>query len=159
MGLELERLRIDRSPSPRRGRRSRLVTRGILVAAAVLLLFLFRAPILRAYHGWTLPEVSVAQAVRTTPHTDAAGLGTSANGYVVAARRAALSADTPGRVIEMNVEEGTFVRKGDVVARLFADEYEAALRRAALVSRFRRSYPFAARTRTNVGTKGTLASI
>src|SRR3954447_13862940 len=28
-----------------------------------------------------------------------------------------------------------------------------------LVSRFRRSYPFAARARTNVGTKGTLATI
>src|ERR1700687_6396771 len=27
-----------------------------------------------------------------------------------------------------------------------------------LVSRFRRSYPFAARARTNVGTKGTLAT-
>ena len=28
-----------------------------------------------------------------------------------------------------------------------------------LVSRFRRSYPFAARSRTNVGTKGTLATL
>jgi len=30
---------------------------------------------------------------------------------------------------------------------------------AGLVSRFRRLYPFAARFRTNVGTKGTLATI
>ncbi|MEM8713549.1 MAG: HlyD family efflux transporter periplasmic adaptor subunit, partial [Planctomycetota bacterium] len=43
---------------------------------------------------------------------------------------AALSADTPGRIVELNVEEGSVVAKGDVVARLFADEVEASLRRA-----------------------------
>jgi RND family efflux transporter MFP subunit len=49
---------------------------------------------------------------------------------VVAKTRAALSADTPGRIVAMNVEEGSVVRKGDVVARLYSDEYAALLRRA-----------------------------
>src|SRR5262249_48606481 len=52
------------------------------------------------------------------------------NGYVVADRRAALSADTPGRIVELNVREGSLVKKGDVVARLYADEFRAALERA-----------------------------
>jgi RND family efflux transporter MFP subunit len=54
----------------------------------------------------------------------------AANGYVVAARRAALSADTPGRIVALEVTEGTVVKQGEVVARLYADEFEAALRRA-----------------------------
>src|SRR3977135_3589990 len=36
---------------------------------------------------------------------------------------------------------------------------ETCLATAPLVSRFRRSYPFAARTRTNVGTKGILEPV
>lgn len=56
--------------------------------------------------------------------------GMSANGYVVAARRAALSADAPGRVVEMRVEEGARVEAGEVVARLYSDELEAAVQAA-----------------------------
>lgn len=130
MGLELERLKIDRSRGPRRGRRGSLARRAVLLGSAALLLFLFRAPLLGLYEGWTLPAVELAQAIRQSPLAASADAGTAANGYIVADRRAALSADTPGRVVEMNVKEGSFVRKGDVVARLYAEEYEAALRRA-----------------------------
>ncbi len=125
--MDLERLKIDRAPASRRPR-GRATRRLVVLGFLGLLLFLFRAPLLRAYGRLTLPVVRATEAVRTTPQTAAAGV--SANGYIVAARRAALSADTPGRVVEMNVEEGSVVKKGDVVARLFADEYRAALRRA-----------------------------
>lgn len=56
--------------------------------------------------------------------------GMAANGHVVAARRAALSADTPGRIVELNVTEGSQVTQGQVVARLYSDEVAAALRGA-----------------------------
>ena len=132
--MELERLKIDRSPRNRRGgrtrRRGRLVR--LLVGLAVVgaaLLFL-RAPIVRFYDRITLPAVETVRAVKSNPLSAAAVSGTAANGYIVAARRAALSADTPGRVVEMNVEEGSVVRAGDVVARLYSEEYEAALRQA-----------------------------
>ncbi|HEX5136259.1 MAG TPA: efflux RND transporter periplasmic adaptor subunit [Planctomycetota bacterium] len=129
--MDLERLRIDRSAAPRRARAGgRAIRRIIYLVVLGAALFLFRAPILRAYDRVTLPIVRVTEAVKTTPAAASAAAGISANGYIVAARRAALSADTPGRVVEMNVEEGTAVRKGDVVARLFADEYRAAVRRA-----------------------------
>jgi len=55
---------------------------------------------------------------------------TAANGYIVARRRAALSADTPGRIVELAVTEGSVVRKGELVARLYSDELEASLRGA-----------------------------
>src|SRR5262245_65652890 len=77
-----------------------------------------------------LPSVRVIQVSLSSPLVSSAVQGTSANGYVVAERRAALSADTPGRIVEMNVREGSVVKKGDVVARLYADEYRAALRRS-----------------------------
>lgn len=126
--MDLERLRIDRAPAPRRTR-SRAVRRIVVLGVLGLLLFLFRAPLLRGYERLTLPSVRATEATRTSPSA-ATAAGVAANGYIVAARRAALSADTPGRVVEMNVEEGTAVRKGDVVARLFAEEYRAAVRRA-----------------------------
>lgn len=127
--MDLERLRIDRQPAVRRAR-GRALGRIVALAVLGLLLFLFRAPILRAYERITLPAVRVTEATRTTPGAASAAAGVSANGYIVAARRAALSADTPGRVVEMNVEEGSVVRKGDIVARLYAEEYRASLRRA-----------------------------
>jgi RND family efflux transporter MFP subunit len=68
--------------------------------------------------------------VRRTAAAAAAVSGAAANGYIVARTRAALSADTPGRIVELNVREGQAVKKGFVVARLYAEEYAAALRRA-----------------------------
>ncbi len=126
----LDVLRIDRDGAdrPARGRRRRrgwvkwVVILLLLAAAAVV----FREPL----RQMGLPAVRVEKVAERSAAAVAAATGTSANGYVVARTRAALSADTPGRIVEMNVVEGAVVRAGDVVARLFADEYAAALRRA-----------------------------
>jgi len=128
---ELEALKIDRSRSaPRRRRRSSGL--GWLVSAAAVagVAWLFRTPLLRAVDELRLPEVETVQVRRTSALAASAVSGTAANGYIVASVRAALSADTPGRIVEMNVTEGSVVKKGDVVARLYSDEYEAELRRA-----------------------------
>jgi RND family efflux transporter MFP subunit len=130
--VDLEPLKIDRgAPTKVRARRSpwfgRLVVLGILAA----LLVLFRRPLLGLVDRVRLPEVDVVTVARTRPGASAAMTGTSANGYVVARVRAALSADTPGRIVEMNVEEGSVVKKGDVVARLYADEVSSLADRAA----------------------------
>lgn len=76
------------------------------------------------------PLVKTARVEQRSAGQVAAALGASANGYIVAKKRAALSADTPGRIVEMNVEEGSVVKQGQVVARLYSDEYAANLRRA-----------------------------
>lgn len=46
----------------------------------------------------------------------------NASGYVVASRRAAVASKITGRLVEVNVEEGSFVRKGEVIARLEYDD-------------------------------------
>ena len=76
------------------------------------------------------PLVKTARAEQRSAGQVAAALGASANGYIVAKKRAALSADAPGRIVEMNVEEGSVVEAGQIVARLYADEHAANLRRA-----------------------------
>ncbi len=91
---------------------------------------MYRAPLLALAARAGSEPVEVAAVVRGDLGTVAAASGTAANGYIVAQRRAALSADTPGRIVELNVTEGSVVEKGAVVARLYSDELEAALRGA-----------------------------
>ena len=67
---------------------------------------------------------------RQTPAARASLSGGASNGYIVARTRAALSADTPGRLVEMNVAEGSYVTTGTAVARLYHEEHEASLARA-----------------------------
>jgi RND family efflux transporter MFP subunit len=128
--MDLQKLQIDRSAPKRRRRGGSWWGRAIALGLVVLVVWIFRRPLLAQIDRWRLPEVEVAAVVRTTPMARAAASGAAANGYVVARRRAALSADTPGRIVALGVEEGSVVQAGDVVARLYADEYEAALRQA-----------------------------
>lgn len=136
--MDLEKLRIDRgaddAPSSRPN--SAPPRRRVSLAPFIWLLLLlgagyvFRRPLLEVVDNLRLPKVDTALAYEPDPMGGSSIRGVAANGYIVARNRAALSADTPGRVVELNVEEGTVLQKGDVVARLFADEFEAAVRAA-----------------------------
>ncbi|UCF68041.1 MAG: efflux RND transporter periplasmic adaptor subunit [Acidobacteriota bacterium] len=53
----------------------------------------------------------------------------AANGYIVARKKAALSTDIQGRLVELPVEEGDRVRAGQLVARLDTSQLEEALSR------------------------------
>jgi HlyD family secretion protein len=128
--MDLKKLEIDRGAPARRRRRSPWIGRLIALLVVALVVWFFRAPLLTLLDRWLLAEVEVATVVRSSPMARAAASGTAANGYIVARRRAALSADTPGRIVQMNVEEGTVVKQGDVVAKLYSEEDEAVLRRA-----------------------------
>jgi len=132
--LDLEPLKIDRGPrlaQARRGpRRSPWFGRLIALAVVVGLAVVFWKPLVAWTDRLRLPTVRVIQVTASSPLVSTAVQGTSANGYIVARVRAALSADTPGRIVEMNVKEGSVVKKGDVVARLFSDEYRALYERA-----------------------------
>ncbi len=128
---ELQKLRIDRNKkaSPRRG-----VPGGLGLWLVLILVlgggYVFWPRIQSFVDQMRLPHVRTARAERPHPASAGAVQGKSANGYIVASRRAALSADTPGRIVELNVIEGSVVKKGDVVARLYSKEYEAAKTRA-----------------------------
>jgi RND family efflux transporter MFP subunit len=54
----------------------------------------------------------------------------SAAGYVVARRKAVVSAKIQGRLAQLKVEEGSQVHEGDVIARLESTDYEAAVQQA-----------------------------
>jgi RND family efflux transporter MFP subunit len=54
----------------------------------------------------------------TSPVPPASSSALDASGYVVARRQATVSAKTTGRVIEVLIEEGQFVEKNQIIARL-----------------------------------------
>ena len=116
---DLSRLKIDRTPK-------------VSSSKWPLILFI----ILASYIAWKeIPQLqtsddTVVQSVRVQRRGGAkARTGTAANGYIVPRRRAALSTDIPGRLVELNVEEGSRVSEGDVVARLDSRELEAGQKR------------------------------
>ena len=63
-----------------------------------------------------IAEVQVAEVSQRAAGTQAAVL--NASGYVTARRRATVSSKITGKVIEVNVEEGMIVTRGQVLARL-----------------------------------------
>ncbi|MCA8957684.1 MAG: efflux RND transporter periplasmic adaptor subunit [Planctomycetes bacterium] len=129
---DLSALKIDRKPTAAPASRGRKPHGAWPLRIVVLLVlaalgYLFHRPVMGFVDRLRLPKVAVAVVALSHPAEVGAVQGTAANGYIVAARRAALSADTPGRIVELNVTEGSKVKKGEVVARLYADEYAAAV--------------------------------
>jgi len=127
---DLGALKIDRAGARRRKRRSPWFARALWLVVLAALFWLFQRPVRDFVDRVRLPEVSVIRATLRSPAAAGATSGAAANGYVVARTRAALSADAPGRLVELNVAEGSFVKQGDVVARLYHDELSALLERA-----------------------------
>ena len=130
--VDLQPLKIDRSKTGAPARRSQSRWFGRLVFLGIVggLLALFHRPLLRLADRFRLPEVRVLEVSLSQSSAAGAVAGTAANGYIVARTRAALSADTPGRIVEMNVTEGQAVPKGFVVARLYSEEVQALFARA-----------------------------
>jgi RND family efflux transporter MFP subunit len=115
---DLAALRIDReldSP-PRRG--------WLWVSAAIVI-------VAAAFGGWRWfsrdRPVAVETAIVTQRGAGMQAAVLNASGYVTARRRATVSSKITGKVIEVNVEEGMSVREGQVLARLDAASFVAAL--------------------------------
>jgi RND family efflux transporter MFP subunit len=123
---ELASLRIDRErPSGGRRRWPLLLLLPVLLALGTLYA-------LRARAAFGAAEVETAQA--GVEKAGAATPGTpilTASGYVVARRKAVVSAKIQGRLARLSVDEGSRVRKDQVIARLESADYEAQVRRAA----------------------------
>ena len=117
---ELASLRIDRESKPRSGWRW-LALIGLLVALAAVAGFYF-IPV----SSLTATEVEIVRPTVLTFSQAAAGSPIlTASGYVVARRKAVVSAKIQGRLAQLSVEEGSFVREGDVIARLESADYQA----------------------------------
>ncbi|MFN0060016.1 MAG: efflux RND transporter periplasmic adaptor subunit [Planctomycetota bacterium] len=72
-------------------------------------------------------ELSIVSVSRNDAARTNAGIST--NGYVVARRRAAISTEISGRIVELRVEEGQRVSANELLGRLDSRQLEAALAR------------------------------
>ena len=120
---QLASLRLgDEPPHSRRGA-------GAVVA---LLVFMLAAG---AIFWWSRGVFAATEVETTTPRVERAGdaPGTpllTASGYIVARRKAVVSAKIQGRLAELRVEEGARVGEGEVIARLESQDYDAQVLRA-----------------------------
>ena len=71
-----------------------------------------------------LPEVEVASVRQVTPTQESTVL--TATGYTYARKRAAVGAKIIGRILEIDVDEGDTLKKGDLIAVLDSEDLKAA---------------------------------
>jgi RND family efflux transporter MFP subunit len=119
---DLSALRIRREPETRHGTRGWLLLASVLVVAAGLAAYFL------AGRGLRPKKVEVATASVVTEGQATTVL--SATGYVEAERKADLSPKITSRITELNVTEGTRVKKGDIIARLDSTDLDAQLAEA-----------------------------
>jgi RND family efflux transporter MFP subunit len=121
---ELVKLRIDRTSEEKK---SSGVLRKVLIILIVLALlgtgyYLYRGPL--------KPALKVEATTVTAVYPSQASSMLTASGYVVAQRKAEVASKATGRLEWLGVEEGSMVKKGQVIARLESKDMEAALGQA-----------------------------
>jgi len=117
---DLSRLKIDKTAKTAQpGRRRKPMLIAVAAAVAVLAAVL-------AWMGVFCPAqtVDVATVSRTYPSQSFTLL--NASGYVVAQRKAAVASKITAQLLELTVEEGSRVKKGDIIARLEGADAAAA---------------------------------
>jgi len=119
---DLSALRIRREPEERRGGRGWLLLGAFLAAAAGAAAYFLAGRGLRPRQVEAVTASVVTEGQATTL--------LSATGYVEAERKADLSPKITSRVTELNVTEGSRVKKGDVIARLDSTDLDAQLAEA-----------------------------
>lgn len=98
-----------------------------------IMLILLVLAVLAAGGGWFWTQRVQAAPVKTAAVTSANGGGSAAgavlnaSGYVVARRRATVSSKVTGKVLDVFIEEGQAVKKGQVLARLDDSQMRAGL--------------------------------
>ena len=123
---DLAKLRIDRSDeeiTQRPGRlRKWIIFFVVLIVLAGTAYFLYTGPLKPA------TEVKITTVVAVYPSQANSVL--TASGYVVAQRQADVASKATGKLVSLLVEEGTVVKKRQVIGRLESQDVEAALAQA-----------------------------
>ncbi|MDI6852806.1 MAG: efflux RND transporter periplasmic adaptor subunit [Deltaproteobacteria bacterium] len=124
---DLDRLRIERaegglgpSPAKKRWRLLLLIGGGLILLLAVLYLW-----------GPLKPSQEVTAAVVSRIYPSQAYTLLNASGYVVPQRQAAVSSKSTGRLAYLGVEEGSRVKKGQIMAALENEDLVAQRNQAA----------------------------
>jgi len=121
---DLTKLKIDKSAPSLRPRKGRKALYGIVgLAALILLVILFLtgifSPAIRVETG-SVAQIYPSQTVTLL----------NASGYVVPQRKAAAASKVTGRLVALHVEEGSRVKKGQVIAQLENDDIVASRKQA-----------------------------
>ena len=120
MTSDLAALRIDRQTSSYRARRPLLYAFLLIAIAAATVLYFARDRI-------TAQEVEIIRPTVTRSTAGPARPILTASGYLVARRKAVVSAKIQGRLAELDVDEGSWVTTGQVIARLDSSDLQAEI--------------------------------
>jgi len=121
---DLSKLRIDKSQavtSPSRRRKPVYWTLALLLIGLAAGLY---------WSGFVAPAQTVEFTSVSLMYPSQTVTNLNASGYVVAQRKAAVASKVTGRLVEMLVEEGSKIKKGQVIARLENDDTLAAVDQA-----------------------------
>jgi RND family efflux transporter MFP subunit len=105
-------------------KRKKFITWTLVVIFIIILTLLFAK-------GTFTPAMGVQVATITQVYPSQAFTLLNASGYVVAQRKSALASKVTGRLIWLGVEEGSLVKKDQVVARLENQDVNASKNQAA----------------------------
>lgn len=116
---DLSRLKIEKPAPGTRFRRRRRYLWWIISGVIVLLIAL-------GFGGLLSPAVEVRGVSVSLTYPSQTLTLLNASGYVVAQRKASVASKTTGRLVWIGVEEGSAVKKGQIIARLENDDVTAA---------------------------------
>ena len=117
---DLSKLKIDKSKVMFRPRRRRKIVYFALVVIALIV------PGILYFKGVFTPAMEVQVATVTQIYPSQTFTVLNASGYVVPQRKSALASKVTGRLIWLGVEEGSRVKKDQLVARLESEDVTAA---------------------------------
>ena len=119
---DLSKLRINRDVPPAPLRRA--LGRNLAIGLGALVIVV--AVILMIGRGRGVPvQTALATPIAGGGEPGSAGASVTANGYVVARTRASVSAKLAGRIADLRVSEGSYLRRGEIIATLDNDDYRA----------------------------------
>jgi RND family efflux transporter MFP subunit len=122
---DLLKLKIDKSKVVFRPRKRKKFIYWTLAVITLIILGLLYAK------GTFTPAMGVQVATITQVYPSQAFTLLNASGYVVAQRKSALASKVTGRLIWLGVEEGSLVKKDQVIARLENQDVHASKNQAA----------------------------
>jgi RND family efflux transporter MFP subunit len=121
---DIAKLKIDKTEFAYRPRRRKKF---------VYLFFLICALLAGAYfyqHGYFTPAVEVQAVNASMMYPSQSFTLLNASGYVVAQRKAAVASKVTGRLVSLEVEEGSQVKEGEIIATLENEDVNASMKHA-----------------------------
>lgn len=119
---DISKLKIDKRPKRPVYKRGRYIYWIGAIAVLVIIAYLAKSVL-------STPTVRPSTVALTYPSQSLTVL--NASGYVVAQRKASVASKTTGRLVWLGVEEGSNLKKGQVIARLENEDVTAAREQAS----------------------------